>query len=47
MQMREIYCSTGAYIGRANEFNPELIPFYGRQIHCDGVDFIVVSGWER
>ena len=45
--MREIFCSTGAYIGRANEFDPELIPFYGRQIHCDGFEFMVVSGWER
>ena len=45
--MRKIFCSTGAYIGRANDFDPELIPIYGRQIRCDGFEFMVVSGWER
>lgn len=45
--MREVFCSTGAYIGRANGYDPGLIPVYGREISCDGFEFMVVSCWER
>ena len=46
--MRKIFCSYWSIHRQgANDFDPELIPIYGRQIRCDGFEFMVVSGWER
>lgn len=43
----EILCSTGAYIGLENDYDPMLIPVYGRDIRCDAFEFMVVSTWQE
>lgn len=43
----EILCSTGAYIGYENGYDPMLIPVYGKSIRCDAFEFMVVSTWNE
>ena len=43
----EIFCSTGAYIGYENNYNPDLIPVYGSKIRCDAFEFMIVSTWDE
>lgn len=43
----EILCSTGAYIGYENNYDPDLIPVYGSKIKCDAFEFMVVSTWDE
>lgn len=41
----EIYCSTGAFVGKINNRNHKLIPEAAEKLHCDGFEFMVCSSW--
>lgn len=41
----EIYCSTGAFVGRINNRNHLLIPEAAEKLDCDGFEFMVCNSW--
>ena len=41
----EIYASTGAFIGRANAYDHNLIKANAGNIHCDGFELMLYSAW--
>lgn len=41
----EIYCSTGAFVGRINNRNHMLIPEAAKKVDCDGFEFMVCNSW--
>jgi len=41
--MPEVYCSSGAFVGRINDRNAHLIAQYGPDICCDGIEFMLFS----
>ncbi len=43
--MNEVYCSTGAFIGRVNGRDPALIARQGGLLACDGLEFMIFSDW--
>ena len=43
--MHQIYCSTGALIGRPNGRDYRLLEKYCPQLECDGFEFILYDSW--
>lgn len=43
--MKEILCSTGAIIGKANNRNHKLLNEYAKKLKCDGFEFMMYSSW--
>lgn len=43
--MNSIYCSTGAFIGRANNRDYRLIPSQARKLKCDGLELMWMGDW--
>jgi len=43
--MKEILCSTGAIIGKANNRNHKLLGEYSKKLKCDGFEFMMYSSW--
>ena len=41
----EIYCSTGAFVGKINGRNHKLIPEAAEKLNCDGFEFMVCNSW--
>ena len=41
----EIYCSTGAFLGRINGGNLRLLTEHGHHIQCDGFEFMLFPMW--
>ena len=41
----EIYCSTGAFVGKINNRNHMLIPEAAKKLCCDGFEFMVCNSW--
>ena len=44
-KMRQILCSTGAFLGRPNGRNYRLLEVYVPQLACDGIEFIMYDSW--
>ena len=43
--MNRILCSTGAFIGRANDRNYKLLSECVRYLNCDGFEFMMYDDW--
>ena len=41
----ELYCSTGAFVGKINNRNHLLIPEAAQKLNCEGQEFLVCSAW--
>ena len=44
-RMKQVYCSTGALIGRPNGRDYRLLGSLSKQLECDGFEFMVYSSW--
>lgn len=45
--MNKILCSTGALIGRCNNWDYRLIEAYSNELGCDAFEFMMYSRWEK
>lgn len=43
--MKKILCSTGAIIGLRNGRDYKLFKPLGKQLTCDGFEFVMYSSW--
>ncbi|MCQ2457913.1 MAG: sugar phosphate isomerase/epimerase [Clostridia bacterium] len=43
--MKQILCSTGAFLGRPNGRDYRLLEVYVPQLACDGIEFIMYDSW--
>lgn len=43
----EVYCSTGAFVGRVNGRNYHLITEYGGKLECDGFELMLFPQWQQ
>ena len=43
--MSKILCSTGCLIGRPNGRNYHLIREFAKELHYDGLEFMMYSDW--
>ncbi len=41
----QLYCSTGAFVGKVNNRNYKLIEEVNRAIVCDGFEFMIYESW--
>ena len=43
--MRQILCSSGAFLGKANQNDFRLMKQYAERLHCDGFELMIGKSW--